>query len=71
MDELIENLKEIGLNSYEAKVYLALLKKYPATGYDVSKRADIPQSRASALVVQLKPDVDKTKPASGGIRQAG
>lgn len=46
MDELIENLKEIGLNSYEAKVYLALLKKYPATGYEVSKLADIPQSRA-------------------------
>lgn len=46
MDELIENLKGIGLNSYEAKVYIALLKKYPATGYEVSKLADIPQSRA-------------------------
>lgn len=46
MDELVENLKEIGLNSYEAKVYLSLLKKYPATGYEVSKLADIPQARA-------------------------
>lgn len=46
MDELIENLKEIGLNGYEAKVYVALLKKYPATGYEVAKRADIPQARA-------------------------
>ena len=46
MDEIIENLKSIGLNSYEAKVYIALLKKYPATGYEVSKLADIPQSRA-------------------------
>ncbi len=46
MDEIIERLKEIGLNSYEAKVYLALLKKYPATGYEISKLADIPQSRA-------------------------
>lgn len=46
MKELIESLKDIGLNSYEAKVYLALLKKYPATGYEVSKLADIPQSRA-------------------------
>lgn len=46
MDELIENLKSLGFNSYEAKVYLALLKKYPATGYEVSQIADIPQSRA-------------------------
>lgn len=46
MGDLIESLKEIGLNSYEAKVYVALLKKYPATGYEISKLADIPQSRA-------------------------
>lgn len=46
MNEIIESLKEIGFNSYEAKVYLALLKKYPATGYEVAKRADIPQARA-------------------------
>lgn len=46
MSDLIESLKEIGLNSYEAKVYIALLKKYPATGYEISKLADIPQSRA-------------------------
>ena len=45
MTELIEKLKEIGLNTYEAKVYVALLKKYPATGYEVSKLANIPQSR--------------------------
>ena len=29
-DEVVEKLKELGLNSYEAKVYLALLKKYPS-----------------------------------------
>ena len=45
MADLIEKLKEIGLNTYEAKVYVALLKKYPATGYEVSKYASIPQSR--------------------------
>ncbi len=38
MADLIEKLKEIGLNTYEAKVYVALLKKYPATGYEVSKQ---------------------------------
>ncbi|MBE7712894.1 MAG: TrmB family transcriptional regulator [Cyanobacteria bacterium SIG26] len=46
MDNLIEKLKEFGFNSYEAKVYIALLKKYPATGYEVAQNANIPQSRA-------------------------
>ena len=46
MNDVIESLKALGLNSYEAKVYVALLKKYPATGYEVAKLADIPQSRA-------------------------
>lgn len=46
MDDLVEKLKELGFNSYEAKVYLALLKKYPATGYEIAQMADIPQSRA-------------------------
>ena len=46
MDDLVQKLKDLGFNSYEAKVYLALLKKYPATGYEVSQIADIPQSRA-------------------------
>lgn len=46
MDEIIERLKELGLNTYEAKVYVALLKKYPATGYEISQIANVPQSRA-------------------------
>ncbi len=45
MADLVEKLKEIGFNTYEAKVYIALLKKYPATGYEVAKFANIPQSR--------------------------
>ena len=46
MDEIVEKLKELGLNEYQSKVYVALLKKYPATGYEISKLANIPQSRA-------------------------
>lgn len=45
MNKIIDSLKELGFNTYEAKVYVALLKKFPATGYEVSKLADIPQSR--------------------------
>lgn len=46
MDKIIECLKELGFNTYESKVYLALLKKHPATGYEISQIADMPQSRA-------------------------
>jgi len=46
MENLIEKLKEMGLNTYEAKVYLALLKKNPATGYEISKESSVPQARA-------------------------
>ena len=45
MDEIISKLKDIGLNEYQSKVYVAMLKKYPATGYEISKLANIPQSR--------------------------
>ncbi len=45
MEKLIENLKELGFNTYESKVYIALLKKHPATGYEISKIANVPQSR--------------------------
>ena len=45
MDKLIENLKELGFNTYESKVYVALLKKNPTTGYEISKIANIPQAR--------------------------
>ena len=54
MDNLIEKLKELGFNSYEAKVYIALLKKYPATGYELSQISDIPQSRAYDALKSLE-----------------
>lgn len=66
MADLIEKLKEIGFNTYEAKVYIALLKKYPATGYEVSKIANIPQSRTYDTLKVLEEKnivvVSNTKP---------
>ena len=56
MENLVEKLREIGFNSYEAKVYLSLLKKYPATGYEVAKLADIPQARAYDTLKALEND---------------
>lgn len=42
--DILSNLSAIGFTEYEAKVYLALLKEYPATGYQLSKQAGIPRS---------------------------
>ncbi|MBS1254074.1 MAG: hypothetical protein MAG451_03130 [Anaerolineales bacterium] len=41
---LLEDLTDIGFTEYEAKVYLALLRENPATGYHLSKEAGIPRS---------------------------
>jgi sugar-specific transcriptional regulator TrmB len=46
MDELIEKLKDVGFNGYEAKVYIALLQYGNSTGYEVSKNSGVPQARA-------------------------
>ena len=54
MDEIIEKLKEIGLNEYQSKVYVALLKKHPTTGYEISKLANIPQARAYDTLKSLE-----------------
>ena len=68
MDKVIESLKELGFNTYEAKVYLALLKKYPATGYEVSQIADVPQSRAYDTLKSLEKEkvvvATNTKPVT-------
>ena len=46
-DYLVDYLAEltrIGYTEYEAKVYLALLRDFPATGYQVSKLSGVPRS---------------------------
>ena len=42
--DLLSNLLAIGFTEYEAKVYLALLRLNPATGYQISKEAGVPRS---------------------------
>lgn len=54
MDEIISKLKDLGLNEYQSKVYLAMLKKHPATGYEISKLANIPQSRTYDTLKSLE-----------------
>jgi sugar-specific transcriptional regulator TrmB len=42
--DLLAGLTAIGFTEYEAKVYVALLRAHPASGYQVSKDAGIPRS---------------------------
>lgn len=42
--DILKSLQIIGFTEYEAKVYLALLKEYPSTGYQVSKNSGVPRS---------------------------
>ena len=44
MNNLQSLLKEFGLTSNAAKAYIALLRKNPSTGYEISGQADIPRS---------------------------
>lgn len=41
---LLADLMAIGFTEYEAKVYTALLREHPATGYQLGKQAGIPRS---------------------------
>ncbi|MBO7672372.1 TrmB family transcriptional regulator [bacterium] len=54
MENLIEKLKELGFSGNEAKVYLALIKKFPLTGYEISKMANIQQARAYDALKSLE-----------------
>ena len=54
LDQLVDKLKSLGFNSYEAKVYLALLKHHPATGYEISKASGVPQARAYDTLKSLE-----------------
>lgn len=44
LEALTHDLLAIGFTEYEARVYLALLRKHPATGYQIGKQAGIPRS---------------------------
>lgn len=67
MDILIKHLKELGFNSYEAKVYVALLKNNPSTGYEVSKNSGVPQARAYDTLKAL--ETQKIIVSTGGKPQ--
>jgi Cd2+/Zn2+-exporting ATPase len=51
--DLQEALTRIGFTEYEAKVYLALLREHPATGYQLSKASGVPRSMVYETLKRL------------------
>jgi Cd2+/Zn2+-exporting ATPase len=51
--DLQKKLMKIGFTEYEAKVYLAMLSLYPATGYQLSKESGVPRSMVYEALKRL------------------
>ncbi len=51
---LLEQLAALGLTEYEAKVYMALLRENPATGYQLSKNSGVPRSMVYEALGRLE-----------------
>lgn len=67
MDDIVQELKKLGFNEYEAKSYVSLVKQGPVTAYQVSKDSGIPRARIydvlSSLVekgIVLKEEINDT-----------
>jgi sugar-specific transcriptional regulator TrmB len=52
--DLIDKLTALGMTEYESKVYLALLREHPTTGYQLSKAAGIPRSMVYEALGRLE-----------------
>ncbi len=53
-DELINKLKAFGLNTYESKLWMALLSKGVATAGELSDLANVPRSRSYDVLESLE-----------------
>jgi sugar-specific transcriptional regulator TrmB len=53
-ETLINNLKFLGFNIYEAKVYIEMLKQaHPLTAYEIAGLSDVPRSKVYEVVDKL------------------
>ncbi|HWR44247.1 TrmB family transcriptional regulator [Sporomusa sp.] len=52
--KVLKKLESLGFSSYEAKAYYALLRRFPANGYEISKLAQIPPSKIYEVLTKLK-----------------
>jgi HTH-type transcriptional regulator, sugar sensing transcriptional regulator len=62
---LLGRLREIGFGEYEAKLYVALVKRHPATGYELARSSGVPSSKVYEVLARLQ-DKDLVFVADGG-----
>lgn len=51
--EILQAIENLGLSTYEAKAYFALLSESPLTGYKLSKNSGVPRSRIYETIEKL------------------
>jgi sugar-specific transcriptional regulator TrmB len=65
-ESLVKDLRQFGLNQYEAKTYLALSVYGPLTAFQISEKARIPQSKVyeimRSLIIKSLAESWETKP---------
>jgi sugar-specific transcriptional regulator TrmB len=54
MEDSLRHLQKLGFSDYEARAYVALLRDYPATRYQLSQNASIPDSKIYEVVRRLQ-----------------
>lgn len=54
MEDLILKLKQFEFTQNEAKSYVALLRKFPMTGYEISQRSGVPRSAIYEILKKLE-----------------
>jgi sugar-specific transcriptional regulator TrmB len=54
MEESLRHLQKLGFTDYEARAYVALLRAHPATRYQLSQNAAIPESKIYEVVRRLQ-----------------
>ena len=53
MSDMVERLVAVGFTEYEAKVYVALQRCSPATGYQIAKESGVPRSTIYEVLGKL------------------
>ena len=70
-EDPVDRLVKLGFSEYEAKAYVALLRKSPATGYELSKISGVPRSMIYEVLGKLTArGAAMTLRTSDGIRYA-
>src|SRR5687768_11223937 len=54
MTEATALLQELGFGDYEARAYVALLRRSPVNGYELAKASGIPRANVYAVLQRLE-----------------